>query len=184
MVASDKDLSPVEDILFRTFVWFRVSCFNFCCWVLVFLLILWCCCRAPVSGDLHGRTWCMAGSGKATVTIATGYELDHSFHVNGKRVDTRGTPYLLRSKQSDRERMSEERTTMAQQTVMPQAVQDMIAALWQLQLQADDVREERRDRERLLKEKRKQSEQEEALAAQREWEDQDRVERRERGQEK
>ena len=92
----------------------------------------------------------MAGSGKATVTIATGYELDHSFHIDGKRVDTRDTPYLLRSKQSDGERMSDEWTPMVQQTVMPQAVQDLMAALWQLQLQADDAREERRDRERQL----------------------------------
>ena len=38
------------------------------------------------------------------------------------------------------------RTPMAQQTVMPQAMQDMMAALWQQQLQADNVREERRDR--------------------------------------
>ena len=34
-----------------------------------------------MSEDLHGRTWCMAGSGKAR------YESDHSFHVEGKRVD-------------------------------------------------------------------------------------------------
>ena len=169
--------------------------FNFCC-VLVLLLILWCGCRALVSEDLHGRTWCVAGSGKAR------YESDHSFHVDGKLVDTRDTPYLLRSKQSEGERMSDRndsddmgtfvegqtsgktpkkrrarssertrralspeanarnpptfmtpaadryaaRTPMAQQTVMPQAMQDMMAALWQLQLQADNVREERRDR--------------------------------------
>ena len=183
-----------------------------------------------MSEDLHGRTWCMAGSGKAR------YESDHSFHVDGKRVDTRDTPYLLRSKQSEVERMSDRnnsddmgtfvegqksgktpkkrrarssertrrvlspeanarnpptymtpaadryaaRTPMAQQTVMPQAMQDMMAALWQLQLQADNVREERRDRERQLKEERKQREREEARAAQRNWEDRDRVERRER----
>ena len=71
--------------------------------------------------------------------------------------------------------MSDERTPMAQQTVMLQALQDMITALWQLQLQADDVREIGSDEER------KQREREEALAAQREREDQDRVERRERG---
>ena len=133
-----------------------------------------------MSEDLLGRTWCMAGSGKATVTIATGYKLDHSFHIDGKHVDTWDTPYLLRLKQSNGERMSDAWMPMAQQTVMPQAVQDMMVALWQLQLQADDTREERRDRGRQLKEERKQCECEEALAAQCEREDRDRVERRER----
>ena len=92
-----------------------------------------------MSEDLHGRTWYMAGSGKVTVTVVTGYELDHFFLVDGKSVDTRDIPYLLRSRQSDGERMSDAWMPMAQQTVMPQAVQDMMAALWQLQLQADDA---------------------------------------------
>ena len=70
---------------------------------------------------------------------------------------------------------------MAQQTVMPQAMHDMMAALWQLQLQADNVREERRDRERQLKEERKQREREEALASQRNWEDREREERERTG---
>ena len=68
------------------------------------------------------------------------------------------TPYHLRSNPELEETRSD---VTGNEAPLPQAVKDMMAGMWQMQLQMEQAREERRDRERTLNEEKRRREQEE-----------------------